>query len=401
MSIEVVLYTLYPIPYTQNKEELYVAKHYLMTPGPTPVPEEIRQEMARPMIHHRTKEYQAIFKDATEGLKKIFKTSGDVFTFTSSGTGAMEASIVNILSPGDRIVVVRGGKFGERFGDIAKAYGVQVIPIDVEWGTAPKPEAIRDALKANPGVKAVYTTLCETSTATVYDIKAAGEILKGTETLLVVDVISGLGADDFENDAWGVDIAICGSQKGLMIPPGLAFCTVSQKAWRSVETSKLPKFYFNFKKYKKSYLDTDTPFTSAITLVIGLKKAVEMINKKGIDSVIREHRNMSMAVRSAAGALGLEIFSRSPSSAVTGVKTPEGMDADALIKILKTEFGVTFAGGQEQLKGKIFRVAHMGGIDEEHTVEAVKALEQGLAKLGHKFKPGAGVDAAKNILSKK
>lgn len=375
-----------------------MAKNYLMTPGPTPVPEDIRSEMAKPIIHHRTKEYQAIFKDATEGLKKIFKTTNDLFTFTSSGTGAMEASIANVLSPGDKIIVVRGGKFGERFGEIAKSYGVEPININIEWGTAPKPEIISQALKENPGVKGVYVTLCETSTATVYDIKAIGDIVKTTDALYVVDVISALGADDFENDAWGVDIAVCGSQKGLMIPPGLAFCSVSAKAWKAVEASKLPKFYFSFKKYKKAYLDTDTPFTSAITLVIGLKKAVENINSKGIDSVIAIHKKQAMAIREAVKAVGLELFSKSPSYAVTGVNAPSGIDADSIIKTLKTEFGVTFAGGQEHLKGKIFRVAHMGGIDLEHIMESIKALEETLTRLGHKFKAGSGVAAAKKIL---
>lgn len=375
-----------------------MSKKYLMTPGPTPVPEEIRLEMAKPIIHHRTKEYQAIFKDVTEGLKKIFKTSNDIYTFTSSGTGAMEASIVNVLSPGDKIIVVRAGKFGERFGEIAKAYGVEAINMDVEWGTAPKPEAIKDLLKKNPVVKGVYATLCETSTATVSDIKAIGEIVSATDALLIVDTISGLGADDFENDKWGVDIAVCGSQKGLMIPPGLAFCSVSEKAWKAAESSKLPKFYFNFKKYKKAWLDTDTPFTSAITLVIGLKKAVERINKQGIDNVIAEHAAQARAFREACKSMGLKMFSKSPSSAVTAVNTPSGMNADDLIKLLKTEFGVTFAGGQEQLKGKIFRCAHMGGIDKEHTIESIKALEQALVKLGHKFSAGSGVEAAKKIL---
>jgi aspartate aminotransferase-like enzyme len=374
-------------------------KSYLMTPGPTPVPEEIRNEMAKPIIHHRTKEYLAIFAAATEGLKKIFKTAGDIFTFTSSGTGAMEASVVNVLSAGDKVIVVRGGKFGERFGEIAKAYGVEVIPIDIEWGTAPDPEVIESALKKNPGVKAVYTTLCETSTATVYDIKSIGKIVKGTDALLVTDVISGLGADDFLNDDWGVDIAVGGSQKGLMIPPGLAFCTVSAKAWKAVETSKLPKFYFNFKKYKKAYADTDTPFTSAITLVIGLKKAVETINSKGIDTVIADHQKLAKATREAARALGLKIFSKSPSSAVTAILSPEGINADDIIKILKTEYAVTFAGGQEALKGKIFRLAHMGGIDEEHTVESIKALEEALLKLNYKFRKGAGLEALKAALS--
>ncbi|MBN2453782.1 MAG: alanine--glyoxylate aminotransferase family protein [Candidatus Omnitrophica bacterium] len=377
-----------------------MAKKYLMTPGPTPVPEEIRNEMAKPIIHHRTKEYQAIFKDATDGLKKMFKTSNDVFTFTSSGTGAMEASVVNICSPGDKVIVVRGGKFGERFGEIAKAYGVEVIALDVPWGSGPCPADIKDLLKNNPGVKAVYTTLCETSTATVFDIKAIGEVVRATGAIYVVDAISGLGADKFENDAWGVDIAICGSQKGLMIPPGLAFCSVSQKAWKAVETSKLPKFYFNFKKYKKAMDATDTPFTSAITLVIGLKKALEVINGKGVDNVIAEHIAQAEAFRSAVKAMGLTLFSKSPSNAVTAVNTPAGMDADALIKLLKTEYGVTFAGGQEKLKGTIFRAAHMGGIDREHTIESIKALESALAKMGYKFKTGSGVDAVTKMLGK-
>lgn len=377
-----------------------MANKYLMTPGPTPVPENIRTEMAKPIIHHRTKEYQAIFKDATDGLKKLFKTANDVYTFTSSGTGAMEASVVNVCSPGDKIIVVRGGKFGERFGDIAKAYGVEVIALDVPWGTGPSAAAVKDLLKANPGVKGVYTTLCETSTATVFDIKGIGEVVRPTDALFVVDVISGLGADKFENDAWGVDIGVCGSQKGLMIPPGLAFCSVSPKTWKAVETSKLPKFYFNFKKYKKAMDDTDTPFTSAITLVIGLRKALETINAKGIDNVISEHTAQANAFRDAAKAIGLTLFSKSPSNAVSAVNTPAGMDADALIKLLKTEYGVTFAGGQEQLKGKLFRAAHMGGIDKEHTVESIKALEAALAKMGHNFKAGSGIEAAAKVLGR-
>jgi aspartate aminotransferase-like enzyme len=303
-----------------------------------------------------------------------------------------------VLSPGDKILVVRGGKFGERFADIAKAYGVESVNIDIEWGTAPSPEAIKEGLKKHPDVRGVYTTLCETSTATVYDIKAIGEVVKKTGAIFVVDVISGLGADNFENDAWGVDVAVCGSQKGLMIPPGLAFCSVSPKAWKAAEVSRLPKFYFNFKKYKKAYIDTDTPFTSAITLVIGLKKAVEIINTKGIDNVVATHQASARAIREAVKAIGLTLFSKSPSFAVTGINSPAGINADDIIKTLKTEFGVTFAGGQEDLKGKIFRVAHMGGIDREHVLESVKALEQALAKLGHKFKVGSGLEAARGVL---
>ena len=210
-------------------------KKLLMTPGPTPVPEDIRNIMAEPMIHHRTPEYREIFKQVTTDLKSVFKTANDCFVFASSGTGAMEASVVNTLSPGDRAIIIRGGKFGERYCEICEAYGIDLIPMDIEWGTAPDPRSVKDVLNKNKGVKAVFTELCETSTATVYDIKAIGEVIKDSNALLVVDAISGLGADNMETDNWGVDIAVGGSQKALMLPPGLSFCSVSKKAWDMIK----------------------------------------------------------------------------------------------------------------------------------------------------------------------
>ncbi|MFH1790598.1 MAG: aminotransferase class V-fold PLP-dependent enzyme, partial [Candidatus Omnitrophota bacterium] len=229
-----------------------MAKHYLLTPGPTPVPEEIQAEMAKPIIHHRTPQYKEIFSEASRLLKKVFKTGRDVITITSSGTGAMEASIINTLSKGDTAIVVRGGKFGERFAGICEAYGVNVVPVDIAWGTAPDPGLIDKALKDNKQAKAVFINQCETSTATVYDVKAIAAVVSKTPAILVVDAISGLGADELETDAWGVDIVVGGSQKGLMIPPGLSFCALSEKAWAMASKSDLPKFYLNLKKYKKS-----------------------------------------------------------------------------------------------------------------------------------------------------
>ena len=351
-------------------------KKILMTPGPTPVPQDIMKEMAKPIIHHRTPEYREIFASVKSSLKEILRTKTDVLIFTSSGTGAMEASVSNILSAGDKAIVTRGGKFGERFGEICEAYGVDVIPIDVEWGSVPDPKEVKKILDSNPDTKAVFTTLCETSTATVYDIKSIGEIVKNHRALLVVDVISGLGSDDFRQDEWSVDVAVGGSQKGLMIPPGLSFCSVSKKAWGLVGESKLPKYYLDFKKYKKSADKDDVPYTPAITLTIGLKKALDKFKAKGLDGKLAESRKLARLLKDAVGSMGLELFSKSPSQGVTAVRVPENVDGGTIVKGLKAK-GITIAGGQAHLKGRIFRIAHMGaitGLDIEETVKALREI---------------------------
>lgn len=354
-----------------------------MTPGPTPVPQKIMDKMAEPIIHHRTPEYMEIFKSVCDGLKKVFKTKNDCLVFTSSGTGAMEASVVNMLSPRDKAIAIRGGKFGERYYEICESYGIDVIPLDVKWGTAPDPGLVRDAMKKNPGVKAVFTELCETSTATVFDIKGIGEVLKSTDAVFVVDAISGLGADDLETDSWGVDIAVSGSQKALMIPPGLAFCTVSEKAWSMAKESKLPKYYYDFKKYKKAAEKNDTPFTPAITLSIGLKEALDVISNKGVDNILRECADMAGMIIKSAGEMGLEVFSKSPSNAVTALDVPAGVDGSAFVKAIKNR-GITVAGGQGDLKGKIIRIAHMGGITKQDIERAIGILKEALNELGYK-----------------
>ena len=356
-------------------------KKYLLTPGPTPVPEEIMGVMSRPIIHHRTPQYRDIAKVVNEGLKKIFKTENNVLTFASSGTGAMEASVVNTLSPGDTAIVVTGGKFGERFAEICRAFGVNVVSIDIEWGTAPEASLVEKALKENPRTKAVFLELCETSTATVYDIKSIGDIVAKTEAILVVDAISGLGADELKTDEWKVDVAIGGSQKGLMLPPGLSFCAVSKKAWGLAKNSRLPKYYFDFSKYEKLIEKSDSPWTPAITLAIGLEKALSMVRREGVDNFIKRHVEDAAFLREAIKGLGMEIFSKSPSNAVTAVKSPEGVDAADIIKSLKTK-DVTFAGGQAQLKGKIFRIAHMGGIRKDDLKVAIEKLHETLKEQG-------------------
>jgi len=348
-------------------------KQLLMTPGPTPVPEEIMKKMAEPIMHHRTAEYRSIFKEVVNILKYILKTKNDCLVFTSSGTGAMEASVCNLLSSGDKAIVVRGGKFGERFGEICSSFGVEVMPLDIKWGSAPDPKKIKTLLDANPDTKAVFITLCETSTATVYDIKSIGKVVSNYKAVLVVDAISGLGADEFKQDEWGVDVAVGGSQKGLMIPPGLSFCSISQKAWELIKESKLPKYYFDFKKYKKFLDKDDVPFTPAITLTIGLKTALDEIKSRGIDNVIKSCADLGKYLKDSLKSMKLKLFSESPSNAVTAICVPDGTDGVALVKAIKSK-GITVAGGQAELKGKIIRIAHMGAITKADMDATIKAL---------------------------
>jgi len=373
-------------------------KKYLMTPGPTPIPPEVLLKMAEPIIHHRTPQFMAILKEANEGLKYVFQTKNDVITFASSGTGAMEASVINVLSAGDKCIVVRGGKFGERFAEIAQAYGITPINIDVQWGTAPDPEIIKATLKKNPDVKAVYTTLCETSTGTTYDIESIGKIVKDTPAILVVDAISGLGADQLMTDEWAVDIVVAGSQKGLMLPPGLSFCSVSQKAMGLAEKSKAPKFYFSFKAAKKALDKTDTPWTPAITLIIGLTQAIKLMREEGLDNIFKRHHKLAEATRQGVKAIALELYSKRPSDAITAIKVPAGVDGEKLVKSMRDTHGVTIAGGQEELKGKIFRIAHMGFMEKFDVVAALTATEIGLAEQGYKFEYGKSQGAAEKVL---
>lgn len=373
-------------------------KHYLMTPGPTPVPQEVLLEMGKPIIHHRTPQYKAILKKINDDLKLVFKTQNDILTFASSGTGAMEASIVNILSPGDRAIVVQGGKFGERFGEICNAYGIEVIPINCEWGKPVDPRSIKLALDDNEKVKAVYTTLCETSTGTVNDIMAIGAIVKDYDACLAVDAISGLGADDIQTDDWHLDVVVSGSQKGLMLPPGLSFIAVSEKAWKIIKGTTLPRYYFDIRKYKKSLDKDDTPFTSAISLVIGLEKSLSLILAEGMDDVLSRHQKLAGAVRQAVMALGLDLFSASPSNAVTAVNVPKGIDGERLVKTMRDKYGVTVAGGQAEFKGKIFRIAHMGFMENFDMVVAISALETALAEMGYTLDLGKGVGAVEKGL---
>ena len=376
-------------------------KNYLLTPGPTPLPSEICEAMARPIIHHRTPQFQEILKEASVGLKYVYQSVNDVFIISSSGTGAMEAAVINLLSCGDTALVVQGGKFGERWTEIAKAYGINTEIIDVEWGKAVSPEEISKRLKTNPEIKVVFTTLCETSTGVDNDIEKIAKVVKETSAVLVVDAISGLGAVDLKTDAWGVDVVVAGSQKGLMLPPGLGFISVSPRAWKLVEASKSGRYYLDLRKAKKAIDKNDTPFTSSITLIIALNESLKMMRKDGLENIFARHKKMADAVRAAAKALGLELFAPSaPSGAVTAVKVPAGIDGEKLVKTMRDDYSVTIAGGQDELKGKVFRIAHMGFIGEFDIITGLSCLEKVLAQMGYKFILGAGIKAAEEAFLK-
>ncbi len=375
-------------------------KKYLLAPGPTPVPEKILQVMAEPMVHHRTPAFKEKVGKAIEGLKYIFQTKNDVLIFSSSGSGAMEGAVSNVLNPGDKAIIIRGGKFGERWGEIAEKFGVQPLYIDIEWGTAVDSADVEKLLKENPDVKGVYTQLTETSTCSVQPVKELGEIVSKTDTLLVIDAISGLGGQEFYMDDWKVDICVAGSQKGLMLPPGHAYAVVSEKAWKVIDKCKQPNYYFDWKKYRKKLAANTDPFTGSVLHVKGLLVAIDMIKERGLENMFYQYRVLGKAVRAAAEALGLEVYAHPSCDVATAVKVPESVDGLALVKILRDKYGFTIAGGQAPIKGKIFRIAHMGYIEMFDIISVLSALEIVLHELGWEFKWGAGLTAAQEIFAK-
>ncbi len=374
-------------------------KKRLFTPGPISVPEDVLLEMAKPMIHHRTPEFLHIAQQSVEGLKYFFQTKNDVFIIAGSGTAAMEAATVNLLSPGDKALVISGGKFGERFVELIKAYNCVPVVIEPGWGNPVELNMVQDALKQQPEIKAVFATLVETSTATTYDIKGIGEIVsQKQDTVFVVDGISGLGAVECRTDQWNIDVLVSGSQKALSLPPGLSFISISEKAWTKINVSKMPKYYLNLKEYKKAMEKFDFPFTMAVGLVIGLKKSLEKIKQQGLENLWNIHQKRAEAVRKAAVSMGLRIFSKAPSDAVTALVLPEGIDGEKFCSDLRKEFGMSVAGGQGKLKGKIIRISHFGYQDEFDTIAVIAGIEIMLTRYGYKLEPGTGVREAMKVL---
>jgi aspartate aminotransferase-like enzyme len=375
-------------------------KKYLLAPGPTPVPERALAEMALPIIHHRAPEYSVVLQEVRDNLKYLFQTKNEVLIFTSSGTGAMEGCVSNLLSKGDRAIAVRGGKFGERWFDICKAYSVDVQAIDVEWGHAVSPKAIEDALNKDPKIKAVYIQASETSTGVYHPVKEIAEIVKKREnTILIVDAITALGVVNIPQDEWGIDVVVTGSQKALMLPPGLAFASLNEKAWSFVEKSDLPKYYFNFKKEKKSLEKNQNAYTPNVQLIVGLREILKEIKKEGLEHVFKRHANLANATRKAVQALGLKLYpSDEPSNALTAAWAPDGIDAGKITKLIREKYGITIAGGQDAVKGKIFRIAHLGYAGCFDVITVISALEAVLKELGYKFETGTGLKAAQEAL---
>jgi aspartate aminotransferase-like enzyme len=375
-------------------------KYQLMAPGPTPVPSRVLLAMAQPMIHHRTPEYEALFVEVREGLSWLFQTAQDVVPFACSGTGAMEAAVVNTRSAGDTVAVVLAGKFGERWVEIARAHGLRVIELRAPFGETVAPARVAEALRAHPGIRAVLTQHSESSTGVLHDVRGYAEVTRGTDVLLVVDAVSSLGIADLPMDAWGVDVVVAGSQKGLMLPPGLAFCALSDKAWRHVAASGLPKYYFNLAEERKFVRRNEARFTPAVGIVVGLREVVRMLRAEGLDEVFRRHDRLARATRAGAEALGLRLFAKAtPSPALTAVVAPPGVDSERIVAAYSQAHDITIAGGQGEMKGTLFRLGHMGYAAEFDVIVALSALEQVLAGLGVPVDFGAGVRAAQKVFA--
>jgi len=376
-------------------------KRYLMTPGPTPVAPETQLAMAQPILHHRSPQFMEILGKVREDLRYLFQTEQEVLMFAATGTGAMEGAVVNTLCAGDTALVVDGGKFGERWTELCQVYGVKVDRIAVEWGRAVNPAEVAARLKANPAIKAVFVQANETSTGVQHPVRELAQITKSLPgAILVVDAISALGGYELPMDAWGLDIVVAGSQKAMMLPPGLAFAALSPKAWEFVKTSTLPKYYFDFAKQLKSQQKNQTAYTSAVTLTMGLMEVCARIRAEGLEKIFARNRRLSLATKEAVRAMGLELYAKDyPSDVLTAVLAPAGVDGQKVVANLRRK-GIWIAGGQAQAKGKIFRIAHMGFIDETDLLGTIGGLEVVLNELGYKVDLGVGVKAAQAVLGK-
>ena len=377
-------------------------KQRLLTPGPTIVPPRVLEALSRPTLYHRSPEFKKIFLEARERLQKLFKTEGEVLILASSGTGAMESAVVNLFNPGDSAVVVVGGKFGERWKELCEIYGVNPVIIDVEWGKSVELERIEKALKENPTVKGVLVQICETSTGTIHNVKGIGEILKDyDDVLLIADGITAYGVYNIPTDEWGIDVAITGSQKALMTPPGLAIISLNEKAQERLKKVKPRSYYFDLRKELKKQKEGQTAYTASTNLVVALNEALKMIEEEGIENVAKRHALLAKATQEGVKALGLKLFSERPANGVTAVYSPEGINGQDIVKLAREKFGITIAGGQEHLKGKIFRLSHMGYVDIFDILTGLEVVEFALYELGYRdFSFGDSVKRAMEVFCK-
>ena len=373
-------------------------KQYLLSPGPTPVPNEVVLAMSETMIHHRTPQFNKVFEEARQGLKTLFATNNEVLMLASSGTGAMEAAISNLFSPGDKVLVVNGGKFGERWVNISNAFGLNPVEIKVEWGQAVKVEEVEKQLKAHPDIQGVMIQASETSTTALHPVKEIAKLTRNGP-LFLVDGVTAVGVLPVPVDEWGIDVLVTGSQKALMLPPGLGFIALNDRAWEKTKKAKLPRFYFDLNLERKNQAKGSGAFTPAVSLVFGLRASLNLMAQEGIDRVYARHARMSRATRAAATAMGMKLLAPdSPSPAATGVFLPGGINADKVLEYLRDRMGVTLAEGQDQLKGKVIRIAHVGYMGAFDVITAVAALEMALRKFGAELPFGRGVAAAEEVL---
>jgi aspartate aminotransferase-like enzyme len=376
-------------------------KYHLLAPGPTPIPPEVLQALSRPILHHRTPEFEALFGRVRAGLARLCETTSEVIVLAASGTGAMEAAVVNLCSPGDLAIVVRCGKFGERWVDICQAFGVRVHVLDAPYGESVSAERLADALHAHPAARVVLATHSETSTGVLEDIEGYARLTRERDTLLVVDAVSSFGAAACPMDVWGVDVLVTGSQKGLMCPPGLAFVTLSERAWAAAERATCPKLYWDLQTERRWQAKGQAQYTPAVSLLMGLDVAVGLLLAEGLPQVYRRHERLARATRAGTEALGLPLFARAtPSPAVTAVVAPAGVDGEAVVRAYGEQHNITIAGGQGEMKGKIFRFAHLGYVDDSDVIVGLAALERVLARLGFPVEYGAAVGAAQRVLAK-
>lgn len=376
---------------------MHIRKQRLLTPGPTPLYPPALHAMMASDVHHRTQEFRNIYSAALADLKEVYGTSSDVLCFASSGSGTMDAAASNLFSAGDKVIVCTAGKFGERWVEIAKAYGLDATVLQAEYGEVVTPERVEAALKAEPGTKGVFVQASETSTGAEHDVQAMAGIIKNTDAIFVVDAITGLGTMPLDIDGWGLDVVIGGSQKAFMIPPGLAFISVSAKAWKHAEKATLPHYYFNLKKEKKSADKGDSSWTPATSLILALGEALKYIKKVGMPSMIENAQLLARATREAAGELGLEVFAKRPGSSVTAIKAPAGMNSKVIVKGFKDRFGAIITNGQGTMEGQIFRLAHLGYFDVTDVFGIVAGLELILRANGHHVELGKGVAAVQRV----
>jgi aspartate aminotransferase-like enzyme len=375
-------------------------KKRLMTPGPTQVPEEALLSLARQVTHHRTPEFIATLKEAVEGLKYVFQTTGDVIVLTSSGSGAMEAAVTNLVPRGGKCIVLEAGRFAQRWAEICQAFGIEAIRHKVEWGQAVDPDDVAALLQKHPDAVAVFGTLMESSTGVGHDVQAIAQVVADSKALFVVDGISGAGVMECRTEEWGIDVLVVGSQKALMLPPGLAFLAVSEAAWQQMDRVQPQAFYFDLKQHRKKIKEgPDTPWTPAHTLVAALVENLRLIRREGIENIWSRAKTLSKATRAGIEAIGLEVFGARPADGLTAVHIPSDVDGSKLTKLLESRYGVKVAGGQAHLKGKIMRIAHMGIVDELDILATLSAIELVMDELGREVEFGSGVAAASRVLA--